>query len=353
MARGYMAETPEAADGGSGNRGGAPWSQAGPGHGGSRLRRGFSRWGGEGMWRRGWLLAVVAVLLALALLLHAEIPNSVGNLGSLWETFLPWGGVLVPVLLVLALLRRSPVALVTLLLPTVVWANLFAGQLTDKSEGTGDFTVVSHNVNAENKDPAGTASELAASGAGVIALQEVAAGQAGAYAKGLDGAYPHHKRVGTVGLWSKYPMKDVETVDIKMGWPRAMRATVATPQGDVAVYTAHLPSVRVQFRSGFTAGQRDGSAQALGHAIAADKTDRVVLVGDLNGTMNDRSLAPITSQMRSTQGAAGDGLGFSWPSEFPLTRIDQIMVRGTEPVSSWSLPGTGSDHLPVAASMDF
>jgi vancomycin resistance protein VanJ len=138
-----------------------------------------------------------------------------------------------------------------------------------------------------------------------------------------------------------------------MGWPRAMRSTVAAPQGDVAVYTAHLPSVRVQFRSGFTAGQRDDSADALGEAIAADKSERVVLIGDLNGTMNDRSLAPITSQLRSAQGAAGDGPGFSWPAAFPLTRIDQIMVRGMEPVSSWSLPDTGSDHLPVAASMDF
>ena len=78
----------------------------------------------------------------------------------------------------------------------------------------------------------------------------------------------------------------------------------------------------------------------------------VVLLGDLNGTMNDRSLAPVTSQMRSTQGAAGDGFGFSWPAAFPMARIDQIMVRGVDPVSSWTLPKTGSDHLPVAARLN-
>ena len=146
-------------------------------------------------------------------------------------------------------------------------------------------------------------------------------------------------------------MKDTETVDIKMGWPRALRTTVDTPKGDVAVYAAHLPSVRVQFRAGFTAEKRDGSADALGAAIAAEKTERVVLLGDLNGTMNDRSLAPVTSQMRSTQGAAGNGFGFSWPASFPMARIDQIMVKGAEPVSSWTLPETGSDHLPVASSL--
>jgi vancomycin resistance protein VanJ len=55
--------------------------------------------------------------------------------------------------------------------------------------------------------------------------------------------------------------------------------------------------------------------------------------------------------MRSTQGAAGDGFGFSWPAAFPMARIDQIMVRGVEPVSSWTLPRTPSDHLPIAASV--
>ena len=65
--------------------------------------------------------------------------------------------------------------------------------------------------------------------------------------------------------------------------------------------------------------------------------------------MNDRALNAVTSQMRSTQGAAGGGFGFSWPASFPMARIDQIMVKGVEPVTSWTLPQTGSDHLPVAA----
>jgi vancomycin resistance protein VanJ len=34
-----------------------------------------------------------------------------------------------------------------------------------------------------------------------------------------------------------------------------------------------------------------------------------------------------------------------------MARIDQIMVRGVEPLSSWTLPRTPSDHLPIAASV--
>jgi vancomycin resistance protein VanJ len=141
-------------------------------------------------------------------------------------------------------------------------------------------------------------------------------------------------------------------VDIKLGWTRAMRATVATPEGQIAVYVAHLPSVRVKIEAGFTARQRDKSADALGEAIAAEPLKRKILLGDLNGTMNDRSLNAVTAQMRSTQGAAGSGFGFSWPASFPMARIDQIMVQGVEPVTSWTLPKTGSDHLPIAARVN-
>jgi vancomycin resistance protein VanJ len=303
------------------------------------------------MWRRGVITAVLAVVVALVLLLHADVPNRIGNLGSLLETFLPWVGLAVPVLLLTALLRRSATALIALVLPVVVWLNLFGGLITGKETSGGNLTVLTHNVNADNLDPARTAADVVAAGADVVALEEIAPGQVSTYSTALRAAYPHHSVQGTVGLWSKYPLSGVKPVDIRLGWTRAMRATLTTPRGRVAVYVAHMPSVRVKLDAGFTASQRDHSADALGEAIAREPLPDVVLLGDLNGTMNDRSLASVTSQMRSTQGAVGDGFGFSWPANFPMARIDQILVRGVEPTRSWVLPATGSDHLPVEATV--
>ncbi|MER5445474.1 endonuclease/exonuclease/phosphatase family protein [Streptomyces sp. NPDC002766] len=330
---------------------------SGPERRGARFRRLMHRlisgWRGDPrIWRRGIVLAALAVVLALVMLLHARVPNTIGNLGSLTETFLPWLGLLIPVLLLLALVRRSATALIALVLPVAVWLNLFGGLLTDKTGSGGDLTVATHNVNADNPDPSGTARDVAASGADVLALEELKASVVPVYEKALAPTYKYHSVQGTVGLWSKYPMSGVEAVDIKLGWTRAMRATVTTPQGPVAFYVAHMPSVRVKLNAGFTARQRDTSADALGEAIADEKLPRKVLLGDLNGTMNDRSLNGVTSQMRSTQGAAGNGFGFSWPASFPMARIDQIMVQDVEPVSSWTLPATGSDHLPVAARVN-
>ncbi|MFH9659794.1 endonuclease/exonuclease/phosphatase family protein [Streptomyces sp. NPDC017248] len=341
----YMTET---ADGGSG-----------PERPGTRLRRLAHRlvsgWRGDPrIWRRGAVLAVLSLLLALVMLVHSRIPNRVGNLGSLTETFLPWLGLAIPVLLVLGVVRKSATALIAVLLPAVVWLNLFGGLLTDKTgdggtAGAGDLMVATHNVNADNPDPAATATDVAASGADLLALEELPASAVPVYARALAPTYKYHAVVGTVGLWSRYPMTEVRAVDIKLGWKRAMRATVTTPRGPVAVYVAHMPSVRVKLAAGFTARQRDKSAAALGEAISDETLPRVILLGDLNGTMNDRSLNGVTSQLRSTQGAAGSGFGFSWPASFPMARIDQIMVKGVEPESSWTLPRTRSDHLPVAA----
>ncbi|ARQ71138.1 endonuclease/exonuclease/phosphatase family protein [Streptomyces marincola] len=324
---------------------------AGPGAGEDRAK---PRWRDRiGRWRRGWIVAGFALVLALLLLLHSRIPNQIGNLGSLTQTFLPWFGLAIPVLAACAALRRSATAVIAVLVPSLVWLDLFGGLVVDKTGGDDGLMVVSHNVDADNDDPAATARDLAASGADLIALQELPQDEQSTYEEGLAEAYPHHSVLGTVGLWSRYPLKDAEPVDIGMGWTRAMRATVDSPEGEVAAYVAHLPSVRVQFRAGFTAGQRDDAADLLGHAIAEEPVARTVLLGDLNGTMNDGALAPLTSQLRSTQGAAGAGFGFSWPAGFPMARIDHILVRDLEPVSSWTLPATGSDHRPVAARVGF
>ncbi|MFC7220025.1 endonuclease/exonuclease/phosphatase family protein [Streptomyces polyrhachis] len=302
-----------------------------------------------GPWRRGLLTAALSLLLGLVMLFHAGIPNRIGSLGSLVETFLPWLGLLVVPLAAAALLRRSASAAAALLLPVFVWTSLFGGLLTDKAGPGGDLTVVSHNVAEQNLDYAATARALIASGADLVALEEITRTNRDAYAAALAKEYPHHQVLGTVGVWSRLPLSDTRPVDLRLGWTRALRTTVATGEGPVAVYVAHLPSVRVKLDAGFTAGRRDASVQALGEAVEAEPLNRVVLLGDLNGTMNDRALAPLTSQLRSAQGAAGDGFGFSFPADFPMARIDQILVRGAEPASSWVLPATGSDHRPVGA----
>ncbi|MER5884025.1 endonuclease/exonuclease/phosphatase family protein [Streptomyces sp. NPDC001941] len=303
-----------------------------------------------GPWRRGRVLAGAAVLSALLMLGHSLVPNTPGNLGSLLETFLPWLGLAVPLLLALAAVRRSATAALAVLLPALVWTSLFGGGFLDKTGSGGDLTVVSHNVDEGNRDPRGTARALATSGAGVLALEELSSKAAKVYEEELAADYPYHSVQGTVGLWSRYPLRDARPVAI-MPWTRALRATVDTPKGPLAVYAAHLASVRVHPASGFGTERRNDAAQKLADAVRAEPLPRVMVVGDFNGSTDDRALHGVVDGLRSAQDEAGAGLGLSWPASFPLVRIDQVLVKGVTPVSAWTLPGTGSDHLPVAASV--
>ena len=75
----------------------------------------------------------------------------------------------------------------------------------------------------------------------------------------------------------------------------------------------------------------------------------MILLGDLNSTVDDRGLAPLTSRMN----AAERGFAFSWPADFPVARIDQVMARSATVDHVRTLPATGSDHLPIAARITF
>jgi vancomycin resistance protein VanJ len=306
---------------------------------------------GHSRFRRGRVLAALAVLVACLLAFHFAVPNTVGRIGSLLETFLPWLGLAVPLLLVAALLRRSVTALVALLLPAAAWSFLFAPLLPPAPGEQAGLVAVQHNVSDVNTDPAGTARALLRVRPDLVALEEVTPAVLPAYEKELARHLPYHAVVGTVGLWSAHPLEDVRPVDIKPrgfgpGWNRALRARAVTPQGPVAVHVAHLPSVRLGLH-GFSSAWRDESAGLLGAALAAEKEARVILLGDLNGTVDDRGLDPVLAHV----GVVGPGFAFSWPASFPVARIDQILARSAAVTRVRSLPATGSDHLPIAATI--
>ncbi|MYU26466.1 endonuclease/exonuclease/phosphatase family protein [Streptomyces sp. SID8352] len=326
---------------------------------GTTVRRWAGRrpgwWGSVRWWpargARGRVLAVTAVLTAALLLLHRWVPNSGWGLGSLLETFLPWLG-LVPVLLLMsALLRRSPAVLPVLLLPAAAWAYQYGGPLLPSAADGHDLLVVQHNVSDENTDPAGTARALMDAGADLIALEELVPPALEVYERTLAAGYPHHAVRGTVGLWSRHPLEGVRPVDIRPPgitgpWDRGLRAVARTPRGKVAVHVAHLPSVRLG-PGGLAAARRDESARLLGRALDAEPYERVILLGDLNSTVDDRGLAPLTSRL----GAARRGVAFSFPAALPVVRIDQIMARSATVGRIRTLAATGSDHLPVAAGI--
>ena len=133
--------------------------------------------------------------------------------------------------------------------------------------------MVQHNVSDENTDPAGTARALAGTDADLIALEELTAPALPAYEEALAAGLPlprgrghrralvEHPLTGS-GRWTSGP-RESGRLD------RGLRARSGPRTGDVAVYVAHLPSVRIG-RRGLSSGRRDESAALLGAAVAAE-----------------------------------------------------------------------------------
>ncbi|WP_432984095.1 endonuclease/exonuclease/phosphatase family protein [Dactylosporangium sp. CA-233914] len=286
----------------------------------------------------------MGIALAGLLIFHGLVPNRVGHLGSLVEALLPWFGLGVLMLFEVAVWRRTVRAFVSFLLPAVAWLGVCGGQLLPADDGPADLTVVQHNVSDENRAPAATARAIMEPGPDLIGLEELTPEALPVYEAVLTSDYPYHAVFGTVGLWSRRPIDRAEPVDIKprgldADWRRGLRAVV----GPVVVVVAHLPSVRIGLGKGFDTGRRDDSAARLGAVVAGE--ERVVLIGDLNGTVEDRGLRPITRRLTTARSSPA----WSFPARMPIGRIDHVMARGGTVTRVWTLPATGSDHLPVAA----
>lgn len=293
---------------------------------------------------RGTLIIAAALALTALIAGHHLVPN-VRGMGSLIDSVVPFLGIAVPPLALIALLRRSRVALLAVLLPALVWTLLFgAAWLPGSGGGPVRFRVASQNLKASNPDPAATVAALADIDADLIALQEVSGGIRGSVAERLRDRYPHQASMSTVALWSRFPIREYVGVDTGLDWTRALRAVVAVPDGDVVVYVVHLGSAR--------AGDtriRDHTVRTLAAELRRDTAQRLVVLGDLNTASTDRVIAPLAELLRDAQADAGRGLGFTWPAAFPVTRPDHVLYRGLTAASAGVVQTPASDHRAVTA----
>lgn len=295
-----------------------------------------------------WVILPGAVLVTTLLLAEPLLPG-----GRLLPTLRPWLGLAVPVLLVLGIRRRHRIALVAAILPMVAWLGIFGDRLTPDSGQPYDLVVVQHNVSDVNPDPAGTVRTLVAGRPDLVALEEITPEAVPTYTAAFPAEYAHHTVHGTVGLWSRHPLRVAAPLDLRPAsfgadWNRGLRAVAAVPRGDLAVYVAHLPSVRPGLTGLATAG-RDEAVTKLAAALAAEPIAEVVLLGDLNATVGDHGLKPVTALL----GTSESDFAFTFPAALPVARIDHVMARTLTVTSVRTLPETGSDHRAIAARLRY
>lgn len=299
--------------------------------------------------RRATVLALsVGVPLALLTAAHALVPDILG-LGLVWDNALPWTWVLLPVLLLVVLVARTPGAFIGLLAPTLVWAFIFGpgivplGDSRDAVPADASLTVASQNLGPQG-DPSVIAGALAASGADLIALQEIQDQDREPLAAALDADYPYSVLTGTVGLWSRFPIDDSIGLKLGLDWYRAINAVVDTPSGAVSVYVIHADSARPGAHA-----ERDVMLAELADTVASNTRDRVVVMGDFNASGSDRALAALQNELTEPNQSEG-GFGLTWPAGAPLMRLDHVFVRGMVATHNAVVGDEGSDHHGIVSS---
>ena len=294
---------------------------------------------------RGLGIGFAALVIAAGIGFAPSIPSANGA-GAAWTSFLPWTVLLLVLLGAAAVIRRAWWGLSAVIVAALVWSAVFVPQMLPASVpgGSAQLTVATANIGAANTDPLTSAQALVATGAGIVAVQEIVGSDATAF---LDAQYGYNTRVSTVGLWSQWPMSEPESFELGMGWARSFRVVVHHPQGDIAVYAVHLPSVR----PGYT-DPRDEAVADLAALVAADPAEKVLVMGDLNTATTDPTLGGLTGELTDSREAVKGGFGFTWPAQFPLTRPDHVLGRGVTPVFDEVLAAGGSDHRAVLVGLN-
>ena len=303
---------------------------------------------------RDLVLLGAAAAITAATFLHLVL---VGPAGTFFAIILPW--LWVPALLCLGCMpwaRRR--ARAVLLVPLLAWGLMAAPALiplqpssAPQAQGGADdgrITVASQNVHAGSgaDSTARAASALAERGAGVVVLVELDDAGRSAAREVLGERYPHAYTVGTVGIWSRYPLSNTRALGLGLGWKRALAADVEAPGGTLTLYAVHAASVRPGEQ-----GARDEMLRDLSQVIAKDDAPRAVAVGDFNAVAQDPALAGIRSAL-SEPAQSTPSFGFSWPAGFPLARIDHVFQRGLLPRENTMVRAGDSDHLALVASFD-
>ena len=292
---------------------------------------------------RDWAVLAASGVLALLIAGHALVPD-VAGVGTLLDSAAPWLGLVIPIVVVVGLALRTR-ATAAALVPVLVWCGMFGANLIPHaSAASGELRVVSQNLYADNDDPAATAADLAATSADVIGVQELTGAARKAVGKAFDEDHPHHETIGTVGLWSRFPVDRAEPVDLGLGWTRAMRARVRTPQGAVEIYVAHLPSLRPD-----TVDQRNRALSALAEALISDDSRNAIVLGDLNTASTDRAMGLLPAKARP----AHQGFAFTWPANAPMVRLDHVLFWGVRPTATAVVRTRGADHRAVLADFAF
>ncbi len=330
----------------------------------------------------GKVIMALSAVYGLAMLLLLALRAAIGErlpVIALVNLFLHL--LLMPSLVLLpisVLFRRWWISL-NLAIAALVFITSYGVYFTQRSiaaaPGAANLTILTYNLHAESRNLDGMIEVIRASGADIVALQEVSAAAANRVANELAQVYPyqalHPQRYANAGqgVLSRYPVV-ADKYWRPSGPPDVLghqRVEVDFNGARIVVYNYH--PLRPVMRGLSFDDQPRG--QAVSDLLEQTRQDSgpVLVAGDFNMTDQTDDYRRITAAFSDTFREVGWGMGFTFPDADPATpsrqrirrliqvplllRLDYIFHNDDFlPVEAFVWPDSGgSDHHPVYARL--
>jgi endonuclease/exonuclease/phosphatase (EEP) superfamily protein YafD len=282
-----------------------------------------------------------------------------------------------PALLVLALLGQGRALWIGAIVALALWGALFGRLYLPKPApahaDAPSLTVLSYNLLFGNHHTEQVVAALRASGADVIAMQELNSRSAAAIRQELAQDYPYqaldpHDDDSGMGVISRYPLRqlDEELPGAWLGKPQTLSVDFhGTP---IRVLNMHAMSPRFKMLE-WTVRERERQARSIVEYAAAHPEPLIVL-GDFNaGDLSAAYRILLRGGLRDAWREAGWGAGHTFPGvDAPgssrrivagipapmwMVRIDYVLYSAPwQAITSAIGPWDGfSDHRPVVARL--
>lgn len=269
---------------------------------------------------------------------------------------------LIPLLFLAFLLRDNRLALLLILAILTMGVRFVPNLRRDRApagEGMQEITVMTFNVDKQNRNPVGVKEAILSEGADIVLLQELTRELSSYLLETLKETYPYQTLDGVdlaegQAAMSRFPI----IASSPLPDYRYQRITIESQVGRITVLNIHTPTL-------FPIGWReDWEGQRKFVEELASEVRRMsgplLVVGDFNTTPLSENYAVLTQVLTDSYLERGSGLGFTYPASpkfgirlpWPLVRIDYIFL--SRHFSSLdvhvAMENGGSDHLPVVGS---
>lgn len=211
--------------------------------------------------------------------------------------------------------------------------------------------LIAYNLRYSNDDPAATRAYLDRRSPDLLVLSEFTP-RWHEFLQELELRYPYFAvrprwNPWGIAVYSKYPLGEIENLDLGDDQSSHLRVLVNLPGGPLEVYAVHLvsPSSSVQ------AGRRNTQLRKLAALIAAaDSSLPKIVAGDFNATPYSPLFQDLLRDSGLRDGRQAFGLQVTWPAwPVPLwIPIDHCLASAGVVVTRVAIgPRTGSDHWPL------